>query len=134
VLFDGTLAMLEALKGARPPARRGPPASRAAAWTTRSDSSMLRALFDRDAHADETASKPDLAHADRADGEFQVRARTHRDDRRHDHRPGSSRAMPGAASIGVSYGAHDHSLFDGYGARHVAHSTPSCTDWLLRHG
>jgi phosphoglycolate phosphatase len=40
----------------------------------------------------------------------------------------------GTASIAVSYGAHDPSEFDGYGARHVAHSTAELHDWLLRHG
>jgi phosphoglycolate phosphatase len=40
----------------------------------------------------------------------------------------------GTASVGVSYGAHDHASFAGFGTRHVAHSVVELHDWLVRHG
>ena len=38
-------------------------------------------------------------------------------------------ANAGAASLGVSYGAHEHAAFDGYATRHVAHSTADLRAW-----
>jgi phosphoglycolate phosphatase len=38
------------------------------------------------------------------------------------------------ASIGVSYGAHDHAAFDAFPTKHVAHSMAELHDWLARHG
>jgi len=43
-------------------------------------------------------------------------------------------ANAGAASIGVSYGAHDAGSFDEFSPLFVAHSTRDLHDWLLRHG
>ena len=40
----------------------------------------------------------------------------------------------GTASIGVSYGAHDHASFAGFKALHVAHSVVDLHDWLVKHG
>jgi phosphoglycolate phosphatase len=39
----------------------------------------------------------------------------------------------GVASIGVSYGAHDHGAFDAFPTKHVAHSMTDLHDWLRRH-
>ena len=43
-------------------------------------------------------------------------------------------ANAGAASVGVSYGAHDPVEFEGFAPRHIAHSIADLHDWLLRHG
>jgi phosphoglycolate phosphatase len=40
----------------------------------------------------------------------------------------------GCASLGVAYGAHDHSQFDALKPRHVAHSIADLRSWLLAHG
>ena len=39
-------------------------------------------------------------------------------------------ANAGTASIGVSYGAHDHDAFEGFATRHVAHSVADLQAWL----
>jgi phosphoglycolate phosphatase len=39
----------------------------------------------------------------------------------------------GVASVGVSYGAHEHTSFDAYAPLHVAHSATELHDWLVRH-
>ena len=94
---------------------------------------MLRGLFDATRTADETASKPDPRMLIELMDQFQVAPeRTVMiGDTTHDLQLARN---AGTASIGVSYGAHDHNLFDGFGARHVAHSTAELHDWLLRHG
>jgi len=37
----------------------------------------------------------------------------------------------GCASVGVSYGAHDHGQFEPLNPRFVAHSVKELHDWLL---
>jgi phosphoglycolate phosphatase len=37
----------------------------------------------------------------------------------------------GCASVGVSYGAHDHDQFESLNPRFVAHSVKELQDWLL---
>jgi phosphoglycolate phosphatase len=108
VFFDGTLTMLQDLRA-------------------------LRSLFDATRTADETASKPDPRMLIELMDEFQVEpARTLMiGDTTHDLQLA---ANAGTASIGVSYGAHDHASFDAFDTRHVAHSTADLHDWLLRHG
>jgi phosphoglycolate phosphatase len=39
----------------------------------------------------------------------------------------------GAASVGVSYGAHTPENFSDYRPLHVAHSVGDLHDWLVRH-
>jgi phosphoglycolate phosphatase len=132
VFFDGTLAMLEALKArghllgvATGKSRRG--------LDDALNTSALRGLFDATRTADETASKPDPRMLVELMDEFRVAPeRTVMiGDTTHDLQLARN---AGTASIGVSYGAHDHSMFDGFGTRHVAHSTAELHDWLLRHG
>ena len=43
-------------------------------------------------------------------------------------------ANAGAASLGVSYGAHEHDAFRGFDTCHVAHSTADLHAWLETHG
>ena len=42
-------------------------------------------------------------------------------------------ANAGTASIGVSYGAHEHEAFEEFETRFVAHSTAELHRWLLAH-
>lgn len=132
VFFDGTLAMLEALK------KRGHLLGVATGKSRRGlndalNTSMLRGLFDATRTADETASKPDPRMLVELMDEFQIAPeRTVMvGDTTHDLQLARN---AGTASVGVSYGAHDPRLFDGFGARHVAHSTAELHDWLLQHG
>ena len=39
----------------------------------------------------------------------------------------------GCASVGVSYGAHEHSAFGPLAPRHIAHSVADLGGWLLAH-
>ena len=132
VFFDGSLAMLEALK------QRGHRLAVATGKTRRGlddalHTSALRGLFDATRTADETASKPDprmlveLMHELRVAPERTVMI----GDTTHDLRLAANAGCP---SIGVSFGAHDHETFAAFEPRHVAHSTADLHDWLLRHG
>jgi phosphoglycolate phosphatase len=132
VFFDGTLAMLQALKArghllgvATGKSRRG--------LDDALNTSALKGLFDATRTADETASKPDPRMLNELIETFQVTpARTLMiGDTTHDLQLA---ANAGTASIGVSYGAHDHIAFQDFDTRHVAHSTAELHDWLLRHG
>ena len=132
VFFEGTLAMLQALKArghllgvATGKSRRG--------LDEALNTSVLHGLFDATRTADETASKPDPRMLIELMEEFQVAPeRTVMvGDTTHDLQLA---ANAGAASIGVSYGAHDHSTFESFGTRFVAHSTAELHDWLVRNG
>jgi len=132
VLFDGTLQMLHALKArehllgvATGKSRRG--LDEALAGTA------LRGLFDATRTADETASKPDPRMLLELMEEVGITPeRTLMiGDTTHDL---LLAANAGTASIGVSYGAHDHASFAEFAPRHVAHSVAELTDWLAQHG
>ena len=132
VFFDGTLAMLVDLKArqhwlgvATGKSRRG--------LDDVLDTSALRGLFDATRTADETASKPDPRMLNELMAQFQVEpSRTLMvGDTTHDLQLA---ANAGAASVAVSYGAHDHRAFAEFDTRHVAHSMADLHDWLLRHG
>ncbi len=132
VFFDGTLAMLQELRA------RGHRLGVATGKSRRGlddalHGSALRGLFDATRTADETASKPDprmlieLMHTLQVAPERTLMI----GDTTHDLQLA---ANAGAASIGVSYGAHDHAAFADFATRHVAHSTADLHAWLLRHG
>jgi phosphoglycolate phosphatase len=132
VFFDGTLALLQALKA------RGHLLAVATGKSRRGldealHTSVLRGLFDATRTADETASKPHPRMLLELIDELQVTpARTLMiGDTTHDLQLA---ANAGVASIGVSYGAHDHQLFKEFAMRHVAHSVADLHDWLMRHG
>jgi phosphoglycolate phosphatase len=131
VLFDGTLAMLQALKArnhwlavATGKARRGLDHALA--------QSQLGALFDATRTADETASKPDPRMLLELMREFGVEpARTLMiGDTTHDLQLAVN---AGAARVGVSFGAHDHASFEPFEPLFVAHSTRELHDWLVDH-
>jgi phosphoglycolate phosphatase len=132
VFFDGTLDMLNALKArshllgvATGKSRRG--------LDDALNGSVLRGLFDATRTADETASKPDPRMLLELMAEFDVPPeRTLMvGDTTHDLLLASN---AGTASIGVSYGAHDHESFAEFAPRHVAHSIADLSGWLARHG
>lgn len=131
VFFDGTLAMLQALKA------RG---HRLAVATGKSRrglddalrTSALNGLFDATRTADETASKPDPRMLIELMDELGTTAeRTLMvGDTTHDLQLAQN---AGVASIGVSYGAHDPAAFEALAPRHVAHSTADLHAWLVQH-
>jgi phosphoglycolate phosphatase len=132
VFFDGTVGMLEALKA------RGHLLAVATGKSRRGlddalNTSALRGLFDATRTADETASKPDPLMLYELMEELQVPAeRTLMiGDTTHDLQLALN---AGVASIGVSYGAHEHGTFEAFPTRHIAHSTAELHDWLSRHG
>ncbi|MFY9509778.1 MAG: HAD-IA family hydrolase [Rubrivivax sp.] len=132
VLFPGTTEMLQALRGrnhllavATGKARRGLDLALA--------QSQLGAMFDGSRTADETAGKPDPRMLLELMREFGVPPeRTLMiGDTTHDLQLA---ANAGAASIGVSYGAHEPAAFEVFEPLFVAHSTRELQDWLLAHG
>ena len=132
MFFDGALAMLEALKS------RGHLLAVATGKSRRGlddalNSSALRGLFDATRTADETASKPDprMLHELMNDLVVDAERTLMIGDTTHDLQLALN---AGVASIGVSYGAHDHSAFESFPTRHVAHSMADLHDWLARHG
>ena len=130
LLFEGTLAMLQSLKErhhvlavATGKSRRGLDEALL--------SVQLKGLFDSTRTADETASKPDPMMLLELMAEFGVTPQRTLmiGDTTHDLQLA---ANAGAASVGVSYGAHDPAAFDAFAALHVAHSVPDLNAWLAR--
>ena len=129
VLFDGTLAMLQALKArhhwlavATGKGRRGLDEALA--------QSQLARLFDATRTADETASKPHPLMLQELMGEFGVEpGRTLMiGDTTHDLQLALN---AGTERVGVAYGAHDHGDFAPFEPLFVAHSTAELHRWLL---
>ncbi len=129
-LFKGTLEMLAALKArhhwltvATGKSRRG------------LDEALkvveLQGLFDGSRTADETAGKPHPQMLHELMREFGAEpARTLMiGDTSHDLQMALN---AGTASVGVSYGAHDHETFDAFNPLHIAHSVPDLHDWLIK--
>lgn len=130
-LFPGILPMLQALR------ERGEHALAIATGKTRRgldaalETSQLRALFDGSRTADETASKPDPRMLIELMEQFGATApRTLMvGDTTHDLQLA---ANAGAASVAVSYGAHERDAFDGFAPLAVAHSAAELHDWLQK--
>ncbi|MDH5538395.1 MAG: HAD-IA family hydrolase [Rhizobacter sp.] len=132
VLFEGTLAMLQALKArshvlavATGKSRRG--------LDEALNTVQLKGMFDGTRTADETASKPSPMMLLELMAEFGVEpGRTLMiGDTTHDLQMA---ANAGTRSIGVSYGAHDHEAFEALAPLHVAHSVAELDRWLAQHG
>ena len=130
VLFDGTLEMLQALKAgnhllgvATGKTRRG--------LDDALGTAQMKGLFDGTRTADETAGKPDPQMLFELMREFDIAPQRTLmiGDTTHDLQMA---ANAGAASIGVSYGAHEHEAFGGFDTCHVAHSTADLRAWLER--
>jgi phosphoglycolate phosphatase len=92
----------------------------------------LQGVFDGSRTADETAGKPHPLMLHELMREFGVTPeRTLMiGDTTHDLQMAVN---AGCASVGVSYGAHDHDAFAPFQPRFVAHSVPQLRDWLLAH-
>lgn len=132
VLFEGSLEMLRALKSrnhflavATGKTRRGLDEALQLA--------QLKDLFDSSRTADETASKPDPLMLKELMQELGVTPeRTLMiGDTTHDL---LMARHAGVASVGVSFGAHDHEAFEPHAPLFVAHSTRELHDWLVGHG
>lgn len=130
VLFDGTLEMLQALKArnhllgvATGKTRRG--------LDDALGTVQMKGLFDATRTADETAGKPDPQMLLELMREFDVAPQRTLmiGDTTHDLQMA---ANAGTASIGVSYGAHEHEAFSGFDTSHVAHTTADLRAWLER--
>jgi phosphoglycolate phosphatase len=91
----------------------------------------LRGVFDATRTADETAGKPNPQMLFELMREFGVEAeRTLMiGDTTHDLQLARN---AGTASVGVGYGAHEHSSFAEFAPLHVAHSVPELHDWLIK--
>ena len=89
----------------------------------------LQGLFDGSRTADETAGKPSPEMLFELMSEFGVEpARTLMvGDTTHDLQMALN---AGCASVGVSYGAHDHSAFEALAPLYVAHSVAQLREWL----
>ncbi|KNZ31874.1 MAG: HAD family hydrolase [Methylibium sp. NZG] len=131
VLFDGTLDMLRALK------RRNHVLTVATGKSRRGlDEALgnfdLKGVFDASRTADETASKPDPMMLLELMAEFGVQPQRTLmiGDTTHDLQLALN---AGAASVGVSYGAHDPAAFDAFPTLHVAHSVIDLDAWLAKH-
>ncbi len=131
VLFEGTLAMLQALKSrkhllavATGKGRRGLDEALA--------HSQLQGLFDATRTADETAGKPHPLMLQELMAELGTAPeRTLMiGDTTHDLMLARN---AGTARVGVSFGAHDHEAFTEHGPLFVAHSTAELHEWLLAH-
>ena len=131
VLFAGTLAMLHALKQRHHWLAVATGKHRAGLDQALAQSE-LHGLFDATRTADETASKPHPLMLQELMAQIGVAPeRTLMiGDTTHDLLLASN---AGTASVGVSYGAHDHAAFDAHGPLFVAHSTRELHDWLLAH-
>ena len=115
-------------EGAQPLARAWPPARSRRGLDEALNGSQLQGLFDATRTADETASKPDPRMLLELMREFGVDARAHADDRRHDARPAAGASNAGTASVGVSYGAHEHDAFAELRAAATSRTRlPTCT-------
>jgi phosphoglycolate phosphatase len=132
VLFEGSLALLQALKGrnhwlavATGKSRRG--------LDDVLQTVELRGMFDGTRTADETASKPHPRMLLELMREFGVEpGRTLMiGDTTHDLQMAVN---AGVASVGVSYGAHEPAAFAQFPTRHVAHSVADLHAWLEQHG
>jgi phosphoglycolate phosphatase len=128
-LFDGVLPLLAALRErhhwlavATGKSRRG--------LDDALHTAELKGVFDGSRTADETAGKPHPRMLHELMREFGVEPeRTLMiGDTTHDLQMAVN---AGCASVGVSYGAHDHGQFEPLNPRFVAHSVQELHDWLL---
>ena len=131
VLFAGTLAMLHALKQRQHFLAVATGKNRVGLDQALAQSA-LHELFDATRTADETASKPNPLMLQELMAELDaVPERTLMiGDTTHDLLLASN---AGAASVAVSYGAHERAAFDEHAPLFVAHSTRELHDWLLAH-
>jgi phosphoglycolate phosphatase len=130
-LFEGTLEMLQALKARHHWLAVATGKNRVGLDRCLANAE-LAGLFDATRTADETHSKPnptmlfELMRELAAEPERTLMI----GDTTHDLQLAQN---AGTASVGVSFGAHDHESFAEFAPRFVAHSTRELHDWLARH-
>ena len=131
LLFDGTLAMLQALKRRNHWLAVATGKSRKGLDEALHDV-QLKGLFDATRTADETAGKPNPLMLQQLMREFGADpARTLMiGDTSHDLQLAIN---AGTASVGVSFGAHQAEALSALAPLHVAHSTADLQAWLLQH-
>ena len=131
VLFDGTLAMLQALKQRNHWLAVATGKSRQGLDEALHDVRLL-GLFDATRTADETAGKPHPLMLQQLMREFGADPQRTLmiGDTTHDLQLAIN---AGTASVGVSYGAHAPDAFAALNPLHVAHSTADLQAWLLQH-
>ena len=130
-LFDGTLPMLKALKARHHWLAVATGKSRSG-LDEALNTVQLRGVFDATRTADETTSKPHpqmLLELMRELGVAPERSLMI-GDTTHDLQLAVN---AGTASVGVSYGAHEHAAFAAFAPRHIAHSVTELSDWLADH-
>jgi phosphoglycolate phosphatase len=130
-LFDGVLPMLDALKAAGHLLTVATGKSRSG-LNEALQAVELRGMFDGSRTADETAGKPHPLMLQELMAEFGVPPERVLmiGDTTHDLQLALN---AGCASVGVSYGAHEHTAFVPLQPRHVAHSVAELHAWLLAH-
>jgi len=130
-LFDGVLPMLDALKAAGHLLTVATGKSRSG-LNEALQAVELRGIFDGSRTADETAGKPHPLMLQELMAEFGVPPERVLmiGDTTHDLQLALN---AGCASVGVSYGAHEHMAFTPLQPRHVAHSVAELHTWLLAH-
>jgi phosphoglycolate phosphatase len=131
-LFEGVLPMLHALRERQHVLTVATGKSRKG-LTEALNTVQLQGLFEASRTADETAGKPNPLMLQELMGEFGVPPeRTLMvGDTTHDLEMAKRAGCP---SVGVSYGAHDHSEFAPLQPRFVAHTVRELHDWLLVNG
>jgi phosphoglycolate phosphatase len=130
-LFEGTLEMLQALKGRHHWLAVATGKNRVGLDRVLAHAELTK-MFDGTRTADETRSKPHPQMLNELMREFGVEPeRTLMiGDTTHDLQLA---ANAGTASIAVSYGAHEHAAFGAFSPLAVAASTAELHDWLAAH-
>ncbi len=133
--FPGTHAMLRALKAggyklavATGKSRRGLDD----VLQRELDGTPLHTLFDATRTADQTAGKPDplMLHELMQELDVAPQRMLMIGDTTHDLQLARN---AGVASVGVSFGAHEHDAFAAYEPLTIAHSMQELHDWLAKH-
>jgi phosphoglycolate phosphatase len=134
-LFEGSVPMLQALRArghllavATGKSRRGLDEVLA----RKVDGTVLSTLFESSRTADQTAGKPDplMLHELIAQLGVTPERTLMIGDTTHDL---FMAANADVASVGVSFGAHDHAAFADYKPLHIAHTVADLQAWLLAH-
>jgi phosphoglycolate phosphatase len=134
-LFEGAVPLLQALRArghrlavATGKSRRGLDEVLA----RQVDGMVLSSLFEASRTADQTAGKPDplMLHELMAELDVAPERTLMIGDTTHDL---FMAANADVASVGVSFGAHDHVAFADFKPLHIAHSVVDLQAWLLAH-
>jgi phosphoglycolate phosphatase len=134
-LFEGSVSLLQALRArghllavATGKSRRGLDEVLA----RKVDGTVLSTLFEASRTADQTAGKPDplMLHELMAELGVSPERTLMIGDTTHDLFMAANAEV---ASVGVSFGAHDHAAFVDYKPLHIAHNVADLQTWLLTH-